>query len=117
MHRHFEFFGWRRFRNVKEVGAAAGLAPSVYSSGEMDIGLGITKAGNRRIRRLMVELGWGWLRYQTGSQISRWFAKRFEKGSKRVRRIGIVAVARKLLVALWKYLEKGIVPEGARLKA
>ncbi|MFC1591422.1 IS110 family transposase [Thermodesulfobacteriota bacterium] len=111
-----EFFGWRRFRNVKQVGAAAGLAPTPHSSGNMETELGISKAGNPRIRCLMVELAWGWLRYQGQSSLSQWYQKRFGMGGKRMRRIGIVALARKLLVALWKYLEAGLVPDGARLK-
>ena len=112
----FEFFGWREFRNVKQVGGAAGLAPMPYSSGEMQNEQGVSKAGNRRIRALLIELAWGWLRLQPESKLSRWFQERFGGGGKRMRRIGIVAVARKLLIALWKYLEQDIVPEGALLK-
>jgi len=112
----FEFFGWREFKNVKQVGGAAGLAPMPYSSGEMQIEQGVSKAGNRRIRALLIELAWGWLRLQPESKLSRWFQERFGGGGKRMRRIGIVAVARKLLIALWQYLEKDIVPEGALLK-
>lgn len=113
----FEFFGWRRFKNVKEVGAAAGLVPMPYASGGMVREQGISKSGNRRIRSVMVELGWYWLRYQGRSNLSLWFQERFGQGSKRMRRVGIVALARKLLIALWKYLERGIMPEGAILKA
>jgi transposase len=112
-----EFFAWRNFKNVKQVGSAAGLVPTPYKSGEMDIEQGISKAGNRRIRRLMIEIGWYWLRYQGQSSLSMWFNKRFGHGSRRIRKIGIVALARKLLVALWKFLEQGLVPEGACLKA
>ena len=112
----YEFFGWREFKNVKQVGGAAGLAPMPYSSGDMQIEQGVSKAGNRRIRALLIELAWGWLRLQPESKLSRWFQARFGGGGKRMRRIGIVAVARKLLVALWKYLEQDIVPEGALLK-
>ena len=111
-----EFFGWRKFRNVKQVGGAAGLVPCAYSSGDMAKELGITKSGNRRIRRLMVEIAWYWVRYQPQSELSRWFLARFANNGKRMRRVGIVALARKLLVALWKYLEEGTVPAGARLK-
>jgi transposase len=78
---------------------------------------GISKSGNRRVRGVMVELSWYWLRYQPRSSLSRWFMARFGSGGKRMRRIGIVALARKLLIALWKYLEQGIVPEGAILKS
>lgn len=109
----YEFFGWRKFKNVKQVAGAAGLAPMPYSSGDMQIEQGISKAGNRRVRSLMLELAWGWQRLQPSSKLSRWFQSRFGGGGKRMRRIGIVALARKLLIALWQYLEKEIVPEGA----
>jgi transposase len=112
-----ECFGWRRFSNRKEVGAAAGLAPTPYSSGNSQIEQGISKSGNRRVRKLMIELGWYWLRYQEQSTLSKWFTERFALGGKRMRRIGVVALARKLLIGLWRYLEEGVVPEGAQLKA
>lgn len=111
----FEFFGWRRFNNGKQVGAAAGLVPTPYNSGDKEIEQGISKSGNRRIRSMMIELGWFWLRYQPESKLSKWFHKRFGSG-KRIRRIGIVALARKLLIDLWRYLETGVLPEGAILK-
>jgi transposase len=110
-----EFFAWRCFRNVREVGACAGLTGTAYDSGESRREQGISKAGNRRVRAVVIELAWSWLRYQPDSALSRWFRERFGVG-KRNRRIGIVAMGRKLLVALWKYLEKGELPEGARLK-
>lgn len=110
-----EFFAWRRFKNRREVGAAAGLTGCPYDSGDSRVEQGISKAGSRRIRTLAVELAWGWLRYQPQSALSQWFQERFAKGGKRMRRIGIVAVARKLLVALWKFLEWGMLPEGAVL--
>jgi transposase len=113
----YEFFAWRKFSNVKQVGAASGLAPTPYASGDSTIEQGISKAGNRRVRTLMIELSWHWLRYQPGSQLSRWYQRRFGPNGKRMRRVGIVALARKLLVALWKFLEKGVVPEGAIIKA
>jgi transposase len=113
----FEFFGWRRFNNVKQVGAASGLAPTPHASGAMQREQGISKAGNRRVRATMIEVAWFWLRYQPQSALSCWFMRRFGGGGKRMRRVGIVALARKLLVALWKYLEKGLVPEGAMLKS
>jgi len=112
----FEYLGWREFKNVKQVGAGAGLAPTPHSSGDLERELGISKCGNRRVRSLMVELSWYWIRYQPDSHLSQWFMRRFGNGGKRMRRIGIVATARKLLIALWKYLEQGLVPEGARLK-
>jgi len=112
-----EFFGWREFRNAKQVGALAGLTGTPYASGETNREQGISKAGNRRVRSLAVEIAWLWLRYQPDSALSRWFAERFGGTGKRHRRVGIVALARKLLVALWRYLETGVLPEGATLKA
>lgn len=110
-----EWFGWRRFKNRKEVGAAAGLVGTPYSSGDSEKEQGITKAGNHRIRALMIELSWCWLRYQPDSDLSRWFRERFDHGA-RLRKIGIVALARKLLIALWRYIETGELPKGAELK-
>lgn len=110
-----EWFGWRQFKNRREVGAAAGLVGTPYSSGDSEKELGITKAGNHRIRALMIELSWLWLRYQPHSEISKWFRERFDHGA-RLRKIGIVAIARKLLIALWRYVETGEVPKGAELK-
>lgn len=111
-----EFF-WREFSNGRQVGAAAGLAPTPYGSGNYQIEQGISKAGNRRVRKVLIEVGWYWLRYQGNSKLSQWFMKRFADGGKRMRRTGIVALARKLLIAIWRYLDAGIVPEGAELKA
>jgi transposase len=108
-----EFFGWREFNNRQEVGALAGLTPTPYDSGGSLREQGISKAGNKRIRALSVEIAWAWLRFQPNSKLSRWYMKRFGGGGKRMRRIGIVALARRLLIALWRYLEKGVVPEGA----
>jgi transposase len=112
-----EFFGWRAFRNRREVGALAGLTPTPYQSGEMSREQGIAKAGNRYIRAMAIEIAWGWLRFQPQSELSQWYEARFGQGSSRVRRIGIVALARRLLVELWRYLETGAVPTGAVLKA
>jgi transposase len=111
-----ELFGWRRFRNRREVGAVLGLTPTPYSSGRCEREQGISKAGNRRARAMLVELAWLWLRYQPDSALARWFQTRFGGGGKRMRRIGIVALARRLAVALWRYTARGIVPEGAKLK-
>jgi len=111
-----EFFGWREFKNRRQVGALAGLTGTPYDSGNSSKEQGISKAGNSQIRSLMVELAWGWLRHQPDSELSQWFIERFANGGKRMRRIGIVAMARKLLVALWKFVEKGEVPAGAVLK-
>jgi transposase len=111
-----EFFGWRQFRNRREVAALSGLAPTPYDSGSRTRNLGISKAGNPRVRAMSVEIAWAWLRFQPESKLSLWFDERFAAGGKRMRRIGIVAVARRLLIDLWRYLEKDIVPEGAVLK-
>lgn len=111
-----EFFAWRDFKNRRELGACAGLTPTPYASGESEREQGISKAGNRRIRSVMVELSWLWLRYQPGSTLSRWYQQRYAHGGKRMRRIGIVAMARKLLIVLWRYLRDGLIPEGAVFK-
>lgn len=111
-----EFFGWRKFRNRREVGALAGLTPTPYQSGESSREQGIAKSGNRHVRAMAIEIAWGWLRFQPKSQLARWYEERFGRGSSRLRRIGIVALARKILIALWRYLETGVVPEGAELK-
>lgn len=111
-----EFFSWREFKNRRQVGALAGLTPTPYQSGDEGREQGICKAGNRWIRSLAIEIAWGWLRYQPESELSRWYEQRFGHGSSRLRKIGIVALARKLLVELWKYLETGTPPAGARLK-
>jgi len=112
-----EIFGWRQIRNGRQLGALVGLVPAPYQSGETAHDQGITRAGNKHVRRLMVQLAWSWLRYQPTSALSRWYQERFGGGGRRMRRIGIVALARKLLIALWRYVETGTVPDGALLKA
>jgi transposase len=112
-----EVFAWRRFRNRREVGALAGLCPTRRRSGDLEQEHGISKAGNPHIRALAVELAWSWLRRQPQSALSQWYRRRFASGGSRMRRIGIVALARKLLIALWRYLETGVLPNGALLKA
>jgi transposase len=111
----YELFAWRRFDNRKQVGGCVGLTPTPYQSGDSHREQGISKAGNRRLRRLLVELAWCWLRWQPESELSQWYLRRFGNGNGRSRKIGVVALARKLLSALWKYLEQGEVPAGARL--
>lgn len=113
----YEFLAWRDFKNVKQVGAAAGLAPTPYDSGDSKREQGISKAGNGRVRKLMTQLSWQWLRHQPQSQLAKWYMQRFGTGASRMRRVGIIALARKLLIAFWKYLQTGLVPEGARIKA
>jgi len=111
-----EFFGWRALRNRRQVGSLAGLTPTPHQSGDQAREQGISKAGNRAVRAMAIEIAWCWLRYQPESELSRWYQRRFGQGSKRVRKIGIVALARKLLIALWRYLEFGELPAGAQLK-
>lgn len=111
-----EFFGWRDFHNRRAIGALAGLTPTPFQSGGEDQEQGISKAGNTLIRAMAIEIVWGWLRHQPASSLSQWYQARFGAGSTRLHKIGIVALARKLLIALWHYLESGELPEGATLK-
>ena len=108
---------FRSFANRRQVGAYGGLAPSPWQSGSIERDQGISKAGNHRLRRTLIELAWSWLRHQPNSALSRWFQARVGAAKGRIRRIAIVALARKLLVALWRYVTQGVVPEGAELKA
>jgi transposase len=108
---------FRRFGNRRQLAAYAGLAPSPWQSGGLEREQGIAKSGNPRLRHAMIELAWFWTRHQPGSALSRWFAERVGAARGRVRRIAIVALARKLLVALWRYVTDGIVPQGAVFKA
>jgi transposase len=107
------FFGWREFKNRREVGGFVGFTPPPYQSGERAREQGLTKSGNRHIRWRTTELAWSGLRDQPESALSCWFRERFGGGGKRLRRIGIVAMARKLLIALWRVLKSGVFPEGA----
>jgi transposase len=111
-----EFFAWRAFKHRREVGGLAGVTPTPYHSGESFREQGITKAGNRHVRWMTTELAWSGVRYQPESALSSWFGERYGSGGTRLRRIGIVAVARQLLIALWRFLETGAFPEGAMLK-
>jgi transposase len=111
----FELFGWRQFRNRRQVGALGGLTPTPYQSGVSSREQGISQAGSKPVRRLMVELAWAWLRWQPDSALSDWYRRRFADHGKRARKVGIVALARKLLIALWRYLDRGELPAGARL--
>lgn len=109
---------WRDFDNRKQVGSCVGLVPQPYDSGDSRVDQGISKQGNRRVRALLVEMAWFWLRYQPHSALSQWFMQRTQGGgpSKRGRRIAIVAVARRLAIALWRYLTTGEIPAGAEMK-
>jgi transposase len=111
-----EFFAWRNFRNRRQVGALMGLTPTPYQSGDEAREQGISKEGNSLVRCMAIQIAWSWLTHQPDSQLSQWYQRRFGQGSKRLRKIGIVALARKLAIALWRYLETGLVPEGAILK-
>jgi transposase len=111
-----EIFGWRQITNRRQLGSLVGLVPAPYQSGDTAHDQGITRARNHHVRRVMVQLAWGWLRYQPTSALTAWYQRRFGQGGKRLRRIGIVALARKLLIALWRYVQTGTVPEGAQLK-
>lgn len=109
---------WRDFVNRRQVGGYVGLGGAEHSSGAQRRELGISKAGNRRARFILVEAAWLWVEHQPDSALTQWFKQRAPKGaSPRQRRIAIVALARKLAVALWRYLNDGLVPEGARMKA
>jgi transposase len=110
-------FGWRRFRNRRQIGALAGLTPTPFQSGDFSREGGISRAGNRHVRGVAVNLAWGWLRLQPGSELSLWYRRRFASGGTRIRKIGIVALARKLLIELWRYLTLGRQPAGALLKS
>jgi len=108
---------YKDFRNRREVASYFGLTPSPWQSGGTDREQGISKAGNRRAREKTIELAWLWLRHQPDSALTQWFRQRTLNASKRIKRIAIVALARKLIVALWRYLTTGLVPAGAVLKA
>ena len=112
-----ELFATREFKNRKQVGSLVGLTPTPFNSGDSHREQGIDKAGNKWVRGMAVEIAWGWLRLQPHSALSIWYQRRFGAGSKRLRKIGIVALARKLLIALWHWVEHDVVPEGATLKA
>jgi transposase len=106
----------RRFANGKALGAYAGLTSTPYSSGGIDREQGVGKAGNRRLRTIMVELAWLWQRYQPATAQAAWFRQRIGSTGRRVRKVMVVALARKLLIALWRFVSDGVVPEGAVMK-
>jgi transposase len=110
-----EIFSWRQIRNRRQLGALCGLTPTPYDSGQSRREQGISRAGNAWMRPMLVQIAWGWLRHQPQSKLARWFRERFDHG-RRQRKIGIVALARKLLISLWRFLQSGEPPIGARLK-
>jgi transposase len=112
-----ELFSWRHFSNRKEVGSISGLTGTPFNSGDSDQEQGISKAGNKRVRAVAIELAWCWLRYQPKSELSLWFEKKFGGGGKRLRKIGIVGLARKLVISLWRWVDQDVLPEGAVLKS
>lgn len=112
-----ELFSWRKFNNGRELGALVGLCPTPHQSGTIRHELGITKAGNRHVRALLVEIAWGWIQFQPQSALARWYAQKYASAGPVQRKKGIVAVARKLLIALWHYVEHEQPIEGAVLKA
>ena len=106
---------WRAFTNRRQVGGLLGFAPLKYESGETSRDQGISRSGNDRLQATMVQLAWSWVHWQPHSALTRWYLGRFGTGQ-RARKIGIVALARKLLIALWRWATAGIVPTGAVLK-
>ncbi len=107
---------WRAFRNRREIGGLLGFAPVPYQSGEQAQDQGIDRAGNSRLRAVSIQLAWNWVRWQPTSALTRWYQQAFACRGGRLRRIGIVALARKLIIALWRYVTEGCVPAGAILK-
>lgn len=111
-----EGLAWRAFRNRREVGGLLGFTPVPYQSGEQARDQGISRAGNARWRATSIQLAWGWVRWQPSSALTQWYQQRFGARGGRARRMGIVALARKLMIALWRWATAGIVPTGAILK-
>lgn len=111
-----EVFGWRQFANRRELAGSLGPVPTPHAIGSIDREKGISKAGNRRVRALLTELAWGWLKLQPDSELTQWFNRRFACAGGRQRRVGIVALSRRLAIALWRYLKDGEIPAGAQLK-
>lgn len=111
-----EFFAWRKFANRRQVAGAVGLVGTPHNTGESQRERGISKAGNRRIRTRMIQLAWLWLRHQPHSRLTRWFGERFASGEARLRRIGIVALGRRLWIELWHFVEHGVPPPGAKVR-
>jgi transposase len=111
-----ELFAWRQFRNRREVGGMTGLVGTPYRSGLLHHEQGISKAGNKRVRSMAIQIAWSWLIDQRQSALTQWYTERFARGGPVARKIGIVAVARRLVIDLWRYLDAGVIPEGAVFK-
>ena len=103
---------WRAFRNRRQIGGLLGFAPTPYDSGESEHEQGISRAGNARLQSISIQLAWNWVRWQPQSALTQWYRAHFGRGQ-RARRIGIVAVARQLVIALWRYVTTGVLPKGA----
>lgn len=112
-----EVLSWRTFRNRREVGSFLGLTPTPSASGTQRREQGISKVGPPALRALLVQLAWQWRRHQPRSALAQWYETRFGGGGPRAKRIGIVALARKLWIALWRYVTQGVIPDGVVLKA
>jgi len=110
-----ELFARRTFQNGRQVGAIVGLTPTPYRSDQSGREQGISRSGNRRVRALLIEAAWTWIRWQPHSALTQWYLARFAQHG-RARKIGVVALARKLLIALWRWVDQGVLPEGATLR-
>ena len=109
----YEFFAWRNIQNRRQLAALCGFTPTPYQSGDESLDQGISKAGSSLVRAMTIQIAWGWLHFQPDSALTLWFQRRFAKGGRRMRAVGIVAVARRLLIELWRFLETGSLPAGA----
>ena len=109
----FEFFAWRNIQNRRQLAALAGFTPTPYQSGDDSFDQGISKAGNSSVRAMTIQIAWGWLLFQPHSALTLWYQRRFASRGLRMRKIGIVALARRLLIDLWRFSETGALPEGA----
>jgi transposase len=111
-----EVFAWRQIRNRRQLGGLTGLTGTPWHSGTLERDQGISRAGNAQIRAVAIELAWCWVQYQPQSALAQWYEQRYAHGGPRARKIGMVAVARRLIIALWRYLDAGVIPDGAVFK-
>ena len=109
----FEFFAWRNIENRRQIAGLAGFTPTPYQSGDDSFDQGISKAGNSSVRAMAIQIAWGWLLFQPDSALTLWYHRRFASRGSRMRKIGIVALARRLLIELWRFSKTGSLPEGA----